>query len=72
MCTSELGAAAKLQGEFSKRGIQLVALSCNDLDSHKQVGSAPCPALLAAGSMGRRCTCTAHIKAHRHVSMHAS
>ncbi|EFN59977.1 hypothetical protein CHLNCDRAFT_133096 [Chlorella variabilis] len=36
VCTSELGAAAKLQGEFSKRGIQLVALSCNDLDSHKQ------------------------------------
>lgn len=38
VCTSELGAAAKLQDEFKKRGVQLVALSCNDLDSHKQVG----------------------------------
>lgn len=36
VCTSELGAAAKLQGEFAKRGVQLVALSCNDLESHKQ------------------------------------
>lgn len=39
VCTSELGAAAKLQEEFKKRGVQLVALSCNDLDSHKQVRS---------------------------------
>lgn len=37
VCTSELGAAAKLQEEFKKRGVQLVALSCNDLESHKQV-----------------------------------
>jgi alkyl hydroperoxide reductase subunit AhpC len=36
VCTSELGAAAKLQDEFAKRGVQLAALSCNDLDSHKQ------------------------------------
>ena len=36
VCTSELVAAAKLQGEFQKRGVQLVALSCNDLASHKQ------------------------------------
>ncbi|PRW60740.1 putative sodium metabolite cotransporter chloroplastic [Chlorella sorokiniana] len=36
VCTSELGSAAKLQGEFKKRGVQLVALSCNDLESHKQ------------------------------------
>lgn len=38
VCTSELGAAAKLQEEFKKRGVKLVALSCNDLESHKQVG----------------------------------
>eukprot|EP00887_Chlorella_sp_A99_P003303 scaffold9.g3303.t1 len=36
VCTSELGAAAKLQGEFKKRGVQLVALSCNKLESHRQ------------------------------------
>lgn len=36
VCTSELGAAAKLQGEFARRGVQLAALSCNSLDSHKQ------------------------------------
>jgi alkyl hydroperoxide reductase subunit AhpC len=36
VCTSELGAAAKLQGEFDRRSVQLVALSCNDLESHKQ------------------------------------
>ncbi|PSC74889.1 glutathione peroxidase [Micractinium conductrix] len=36
VCTSELGAAAKLQGEFAKRGVQLAALSCNDLASHQQ------------------------------------
>lgn len=36
VCSSELGAAAKLQPEFSQRGVKLVALSCNDVDSHKQ------------------------------------
>jgi len=36
VCTSELGAAAKLQDEFAKRGVQLVALSCNELESHQQ------------------------------------
>lgn len=36
VCTSELGAAAKLQPEFNQRGVQLVALSCNTLESHEQ------------------------------------
>ena len=36
VCTSELGAVAKLQDEFARRGVQLAALSCNDLGSHQQ------------------------------------
>lgn len=32
VCTSELGAAAKLQDEFKKRGVQLIGLSCNELE----------------------------------------
>lgn len=36
VCTSELGTVAQLQDEFSERGVQLVALSCNPLGSHKQ------------------------------------
>ncbi|EIE24436.1 thioredoxin-like protein [Coccomyxa subellipsoidea C-169] len=35
VCTTELGEVGKLQGEFEKRGVKLLALSCNDVASHK-------------------------------------
>jgi hypothetical protein len=38
VCTSELGAAAKYHEDFTKRGVKLIALSCNTLDSHKGEG----------------------------------
>lgn len=34
VCTTELGAFARLKGEFDKRGVQLIGLSANDLKSH--------------------------------------
>lgn len=34
MCTTELGAFAKLQPEFTKRGVKLIGLSANGLESH--------------------------------------
>ena len=34
MCTTELGRAAKLAPEFQKRGVKMIALSCNDVDMH--------------------------------------
>jgi len=34
VCTTELGRAHQLAGEFAKRGVQLVALSCDDTESH--------------------------------------
>lgn len=34
VCTTELGAFAKLQPEFAKRGVKLLGLSANGLDSH--------------------------------------
>ncbi|KAJ8577143.1 hypothetical protein ON010_g2064 [Phytophthora cinnamomi] len=38
ICTSELGEVARLEnaGEFSGRGVKLLALSCNDVASHKR------------------------------------
>lgn len=36
VCTSEVGTAAKLQDEFKRRGVQLVGLSCDGVESHKQ------------------------------------
>ncbi|KAL4810816.1 thioredoxin-like protein [Aspergillus unguis] len=36
VCTTELGAFAKLKGEFSKRGVKMIGLSANDIGSHDQ------------------------------------
>ncbi|KAH8155504.1 uncharacterized protein LAJ45_00514 [Morchella importuna] len=36
VCTTELGAFAKLQPEFTKRGVKLIGLSANGLESHHQ------------------------------------
>lgn len=35
VCTTELGATAKLQAEFEKRGVKVAALSVDGLESHK-------------------------------------
>eukprot|EP00802_Teleaulax_amphioxeia_P027097 Tamp_28341.p1 GENE.Tamp_28341~~Tamp_28341.p1 ORF type:complete len:223 (-),score=68.43 Tamp_28341:148-816(-) len=35
VCTTELGSVAKLQGEFQKRGVKTIALSCDGAESHK-------------------------------------
>ncbi|KAK3670298.1 hypothetical protein LTR78_009852 [Recurvomyces mirabilis] len=34
VCTTELGAFAKMRGEFEKRGVKMIGLSANDLGSH--------------------------------------
>ena len=34
MCTTELGAFAKLEPEFKKRNVKLIGLSANTIDSH--------------------------------------
>ncbi len=34
VCTTELGRVEKLAGDFKKRGVKLIALSCDDVDSH--------------------------------------
>jgi glutaredoxin/glutathione-dependent peroxiredoxin len=34
VCTTELGAFAKLEGEFTKRGVKLIGLSANSVESH--------------------------------------
>lgn len=34
MCTTELGAFAKLEPEFTRRGVKLIGLSANTIDSH--------------------------------------
>ncbi|KAH8634701.1 hypothetical protein IG631_10101 [Alternaria alternata] len=36
VCTTELGAFAKLKDEFDARGVQMIGLSANDLSSHDQ------------------------------------
>ncbi|KAJ8112715.1 hypothetical protein OPT61_g4978 [Boeremia exigua] len=36
VCTTELGAFAKLKNEFDARGVQMLGLSANDLSSHDQ------------------------------------
>ncbi|CAF0799408.1 unnamed protein product [Brachionus calyciflorus] len=35
VCTTELARAAQLSEEFSKRNVKLIALSCNDVNMHK-------------------------------------
>ena len=35
VCTTELGAFAKLEPEFQKRGVKLIGLSANTIDSHE-------------------------------------
>lgn len=35
VCTTELARAAQLQDEFKKRNVKLLALSCNDVQMHK-------------------------------------
>lgn len=35
VCTTELGYTAKLQDEFTKRGVKAIALSVDDVESHK-------------------------------------
>jgi len=35
VCTTELGAAAKLKGEFAKRGVKMVAISVDPIESHR-------------------------------------
>ncbi|KAJ5550547.1 hypothetical protein N7535_001510 [Penicillium sp. DV-2018c] len=36
VCTTELGAFARLKDEFDKRGVQMIGLSANDLGSHDE------------------------------------
>jgi peroxiredoxin len=35
VCTTELGCVAQLDEEFSQRGVKMIALSCDDVESHK-------------------------------------
>lgn len=35
VCTTELGMMAKYAPEFEKRGVKLLGLSCDDVESHK-------------------------------------
>ena len=35
VCTTELGAVAKLRGEFDKRNVKVMALSADPLESHR-------------------------------------
>ena len=36
VCTTELGAFARMKDEFEKRGVKMVGLSANNLDSHEK------------------------------------
>jgi thioredoxin-dependent peroxiredoxin len=36
VCTTELGLTAKLKDEFAKRGVKVIALSVDPVESHKK------------------------------------
>lgn len=36
VCTTELGKMAEYSNEFSQRGVKLLGLSCDDVESHKE------------------------------------
>ncbi|HVK66326.1 MAG TPA: peroxiredoxin [Polyangium sp.] len=36
VCTTELGTVAKLKGEFDRRGVKVLALSVDDVESHRR------------------------------------
>ena len=36
MCTTELGCLVSLTPEFEKRGVKLIALSCDRVETHKE------------------------------------
>lgn len=36
VCTTEMAAMASYAGEFEKRGVKLLGISCDDVSSHKE------------------------------------
>lgn len=36
VCTTELGAVAKIVPDFQRRNVKVIALSCDPVDKHKQ------------------------------------
>jgi len=36
VCTTELGRVVELEGEFKKRGVKLIALSCDSVADHME------------------------------------
>merc|ERR1712126_181743 len=34
VCTTELGRAQAMSGEFAKRGVKMIALSCDEVEAH--------------------------------------
>ncbi len=54
VCTTELGAFAKRKGEFDQRGVKIIGVSVDPLESHKQLGRRH------RGDAGRRAELPAH------------